>query len=539
MSTESSQVHDSGNRIFVQHLQSILERVGSAIKALRTEQPANDEQAFNPLGSDLSATVDIDKISLQLAIESRARADGGNEQPPSKEEIVAGTQREIIVYFKRLQRSAQHQVTVLANRLRGLREIIDLPEAMGRLQDIPSRCENEILRLTAEFQSQLGFLTEKEQQQRLYETLREEEPLRHGGKYAENPALPYALVVVLLGAAAVAIVNAARPGLASTLLVSIAWAVAMSLAFVLVPFVLGIVVSRAGTLTRHLRVLGTWLGGGIAITFIAAAALYTAHYVAALSNNSTVTALSVMQAVRGAPAAIGADVAAWTSFALVALAGLLACLVGYQSGDTYPSQRTIQKILHRTRNEREYRTKQMRKRINTIIDKAEDEASALLQHVKSQVRQYSQLVEDANHVPENLSEYDIALEDACNILLHRYRSVNGNARRTEWPMSFSEHVCFRTEHDQALSLFSDEESRLERLNRGVIKLESEIATIRQQLRDLNWNAISDLQERPWRREKSAASGDEKKPSRRILPPSETVVPAAEVRPLAIRQGANY
>ena len=105
-------------------------------------------------------------------------------------------------------------------------------------------------------------------------------------------------------------------------------------------------------------------------------------------------------------------------------------------------------------------------------------------------------MDEAKRIPERLSDYDIALEDGCNILLDRYRAANTNARKTEVPMSFSEHICFRPEHEPNISMFENEEGRLEELQQGIVELESEAAQVRLKLRDLNSRAISALEDTP-------------------------------------------
>ena len=95
-----------------------------------------------------------------------------------------------------------------------------------------------------------------------------------------------------------------------------------------------------------------------------------------------------------------------------------------------------------------------------------------------------------------MSDYDVALEDSCNILLDRYRAANTNARKTDVPMSFSEHICFRNEHESNVSMFENEKGQLEELQQGIIELEGEAAEVRQKLRDLNSQAISALEDTP-------------------------------------------
>ncbi len=161
----------------------------------------------------------------------------------------------------------------------------------------------------------------------------------------------------------------------------------------------------------------------------------------------------------------------------------------------------------------------MRKQINRTVDKGQAEVNDLLKNLRAKLRRYSQLIDDAKRLPDSLHEYDIVLEDACNILLDRYRAANAGTRQTELPMSFSEHVCFRTELGQLSSQFTDEEEHLAKLKERVTGLEGTVAAVRQQLRDMNRGAISDAT--PGARPVTIAATGAAAEPRSILPPSET------------------
>ncbi|MDH3532926.1 MAG: hypothetical protein OEO82_08345, partial [Gammaproteobacteria bacterium] len=138
-------------------------------------------------------------------------------------------------------------------------------------------------------------------------------------------------------------------------------------------------------------------------------------------------------------------------------------------------------------------TRRLRKRINAMVDRAEVEVTVLQSQLKSRAREYARLSDVSRSIPMKLQDYDVALEDACNILLDRYRAANVHVRRTEVPVSFSEHICFRQEKDLDKSTFRGAARQLDELQAGIAGLEGEIAQVRQKLRDINWNAISSLE----------------------------------------------
>ena len=135
----------------------------------------------------------------------------------------------------------------------------------------------------------------------------------------------------------------------------------------------------------------------------------------------------------------------------------------------------------------------MRKQIYTIIDAGDAGVTKLLKRLKAQISQYSRLVDESKRIPASLSDYDVVLEDGCNILLDRYRAANINARKSKVPMSFSEQVCFTPPFEPDFPVFSEKADRLKQLHQGIVELESEAAQVRQKLRNLNSRAISALE----------------------------------------------
>jgi hypothetical protein len=211
-----------------------------------------------------------------------------------------------------------------------------------------------------------------------------------------------------------------------------------------------------------------------------------------VGTNPDISVSTVIGSMLISPSAVGFDVVTWAGFGIVMLVGLLAFLVGYKADDAYPNYGAVQRAFYRARNEHEALAKRLRKRINAIVDEARAEVTRLPKQLKALVRQYSRLVDESIRVPASLSGYNVALEDACNILLDRYRAANREARQTEVPISFSEHIHFKPEQEPSSFLFGNEEGRLEELTRGIAELEGEVVQVRQKLKDLNGLAICAL-----------------------------------------------
>ncbi|MFQ5982850.1 MAG: hypothetical protein ACE5KS_05700 [Woeseiaceae bacterium] len=227
-------------------------------------------------------------------------------------------------------------------------------------------------------------------------------------------------------------------------------------------------------------------------------ASFAAHYIVAVTANANVTVRKVVDSILADPITIVTAVSDWKVFGITLSAGLLAYLVSYESDSSHPGHATTRGAIYRMRRKRDRLTKRLRKQINAIVDMADFEATELPKPLKSKIRSYSRLVDESKRIPTSLSDYDVALEDGCNILLDRYRSINTNARQTEVPMSFSEHICFRSDHEPNVPIFDNEQARLAELQQGMVELENEAAEIRQKLRDLNAQATSTLEETPIR-----------------------------------------
>jgi hypothetical protein len=467
----------------------VLRKIYSSIQSLR-----------NPLGPDVSAILNIDQISARLAVKNRAQFDGRNELPRTSEEVVTGTQKEVVVYFKDLQRRAQKQVSVSADRIRDFADDINLADAVANLNDIPSRCENELIRLSSEFQADLDIVRERElQHQRQYEEFRETNQLNRAAKYPISPGLPYSIMAIVIIAGTI-VFHETLTILESDALVSTTWTFLTLMFVALLPFILARSIFRYINHVGALQQLAGLLSGAIAVAFIGLVAFFVAHYISAITIFPEATVRSVVDSILQAPTSVNADMAVWAGFGIVILVGLAAFMAGYKADDPYPGFGVRQRTFYRTRAERERSIKQMRKRINQVIDKAESEAAKMHRRVKTKIRQFSKTVDESKRVSAAYGDYNLALEDVCNIVLGRYRAANAEARQSEMPLSFSEHISFRPDDDQSSPRIADGEIRREQLQDGTPALDAAVAQVRQKLRDLNSRATGSLEVIPGRRE---------------------------------------
>ena len=464
---------------------SVLRRIYSGVQSLR-----------DPLGSDVSATLNVERISARLAVTGRADFDGRNELPRSTEEVVTGTQKEIVVYFKDLQRRAQKRVIESADRLRNFADGISIADTVANLNDIPSRCENELLRHFSERQAELDSVREREiQQQRHYEEYREANELKRVARYPSSPGLPFAITALVVVTGTIAF-REILAGLASSAQVSTSWTFLTLVLVALVPFVIAHSMFRLINHVGDARQIAGFLSGVVAVTFIGLVAVFVAHYISTITLQPEATVRSIVESILLAPTDVNADMAVWAGLGIVIFVGLAAFLAGYKTDDPYPGYGAIQRSYYRARDEREQSIKRMRKRTNMIIDKAETEASKVHRRVKAKIRQFSKLVDKSKRVSAAYGDYNLALEDVCNIVLDRYRAANTDARQSEMPLSFSEHISFRPDEDQSSSRISEGEHRREQIQSSSAELEQAAAKVRERLRDLNLRAINPLEDAP-------------------------------------------
>jgi len=445
-------------------------------------------------GSGTPETLDVDRLSARLKIEERARSDGGRELPSSTEEVVTGTQREIISYFKGLQRKVQRSAMRSTDKIRKCGDEIDILDVEGCLLDIPSSCENELLRISAQSQSQLRVLEERASlQQRDYEAFREENMLKRLAEYPRTPIFHFVLLAVLTAVGAVVIGNAPTFALTGERIFSPLAAVSLALIMTIPPFALG-VVFRSVNHVRASRRLVAWLAGTFTMLLAVLLAAFLAYYTTFASADPSFELRSVPGAIWSNPGGLSTELSVWVIPGIVLVLGLAAAVTGYKSDDRYPGYGDVQRAFYRARDQRDALIARLRKRVNVVIDNAGAKADALRKRLKTSVKQYSRLLEEAKRLPVELNDYSVVLEDTCNILLDRYRVINAHSRRSNAPISFSEHVSFRLDRDRMADILDEQQTRMERYQQAMVKLENEAAQVRQKLKNLNYRMITPIEE---------------------------------------------
>ena len=476
---------------------SIVSVVFAALAAVWQKIRAGFWSVENKLSSNLTKPLDIERLTKQLDVVKRAEDEGRRDIPPSGEEIPSGTQREIIAHFSDRRRRARQQAANRVEKSRAVLEKLQNSDDLTTVRDIPGRCENKILRRVADVETRLHSAAERERNQKQhYEAFRKQNGLDRAAQYPRVPYRYHMIATVLIVAVALAMVSMSGGYSGSASGVSLAWIVTVSVVAVLVPFVIGDSLLRWINHVGAFKAFIGWISAVMALALIVAMAFYTDFHIATLLANPEAANRDVLEAMLAAPRVDLSEVASWMGFVLLALSGLLAMLLGYRSDDPYPGYGAVQRGYYKARDARDDAFTRLRKRVNALIDGSEAEISSIGKGFKDRVRTYTSLVEKSEQDPSVLTDYDAELEEACNIVLDRYRAANAAVRRSEPPLSFAEHVCFNPDAEMDSRIRSDGRSHVAALHDAVTALEKEAELSRQRLRDLNLRMINSITEPP-------------------------------------------
>jgi len=447
------------------------------------------------LSSDFAKPLDTNRISTQLAVVKRAQEEGHRNLPPTGEEVPSGTQREIIAFFTNLRRRARQQVAENAEKSSALLEQIQIPDSLAKLRDIPAECENKIRRQFADVEAHLSKALELEQKQKQhYDAFRKQNGLDRVATYPRAVYPYYLLVPVLVAAIAFALANLNEVQTVANVGPSVGWILAVAALVVVVPFVLG---DRSLRDVNHVgdarRFFGR-IGVTVAIVIILGAAFYTDFHIAYVLANPNEANRDVLNAILAAPADVVSTVANWKGFGLVVLTGLFAMLLAYRSDDPYPDYGGVQRSFYKARDAREDAFSRLRKHTNNLIDQAGADVASLSRGVTSKVRMYQKMVDKSKQYPSALNDYDIELEDACNVVLDTYRMSNAVARQSDPPLSFAEHICFNPMGDMELPGGAQGGSHVAELQTAISELENAVDLAQKELRTLNVRMLDSISE---------------------------------------------
>lgn len=474
----------TSERLFSLSGNSLLPRLWSMLTGLGLNAASLLFRVLEHFDTGISDSISIDRVSARLNVAHRAKSDGENEYPPSAEESMSGTQREIIAHFRQLQRRAHRRISILADKSRRIRQRIDLAGMEGSLRDIPSRCENDLLRMLAEWQSRLDSLR-NDALERSQRHSQEREAEGGAAEQSMPATIQIAFLAAVVSGCAFLLSNTSAFEVGGESPVARVWILVIPLAVAILSSAIAHAASSSIDHDGSFWRLRKWLRAGISLAFVGLTSMFASHCLLEMATNpdTSLSALFVELFVTRTVPLLPLE--NWTVFSIVSAAAFTSFIVCYKY-DTPHSPR------HHPRKERGLLLEQLRK-VNVKIDRAQAEVTATLKRAKAALEKYTRIVDESRHLSARLSDYDYVLEDTCNMLLDRYRVENSKMRTTEAPHSFQEHVCFRTEDEASLARLADEGHHLDQFQQEIGKLESQAAQIRQELRDLNSRTIKMLE----------------------------------------------
>jgi hypothetical protein len=444
---------------------------------------------------DLASPPNADSLFVSLDVEQRANLDGGNNLPYSSEEVISGSQKEIVDYHRKLHDKARRKVEKRSAKLLAETRRVDPSAVRHRLRDMPSKCQNKIDRVLAELDSKLKLLHAQEEyeQQCVDENPAESQNDESGGFAAK--AIFFLMMLATAGLAALALGSDIFWGGGAGSLLKFDPAITVGVLTVMVPFLVAVGVSKPVSARLNHERPTFRLAMILTTAFLGLLAFWCGHLIMVSANSSTASAADIFVAIDSMttdPGAISGDVFALRGFGVVMVMGLLGFWLGNLSINTAEEKDDTLTAHFQARRERENLTRQVRKQINDILDAAENDLDKLEKRVQKQFNKLSRLVEQARETQTFYDDFVAGLEESCNLLLERYREVNTVRRTTTNPPSFSEQICFRLEGASRKSFFEDSIERHLQFENEMRSLSEIVAKVRSELRDLNRKTLRTL-----------------------------------------------
>lgn len=485
--TENQDSENSSWRPAVNAVYSFLAEIGFRIRTVY-------RRVRKQVDSDILPPINVERITRQLRLIERATEDGRRNLPASDEEAPSAMQREVIAYFRDLRRSAHRQASVTLRAAKNAEQQLDDSDSLASLKEVPARYENQILRHVSDMSARLEYVRERElSQKKHYDAFREKNKLARVATYPDFPFLYNLVVPVLIVGLAIVLTNWIAPGSDGRGL-STGWVLGISTAVILIPFVLGGLSLRAMQHVDDGKYFAGLTGIIAVIAITGMLALYADFYIAAVLGDTNASSRAFFDAMRTAPWEIFSGIASWTTFGLFGLTGLLAVFLGFRADDVYPGFGAVQRAYYRAREDRERIERRLRSRINAMIDEAVAEVTRMTHDYRTKFLNHTNLAHQAALCPTLLKEYDAELEDACNVVLDRYRAANLAARNTEAPFSFDEHICFNTDIRSTAALQESSAINFDLPKAALTTLESEADAVRKKLRSMNLHLIDSTTE---------------------------------------------
>ena len=169
------------------------------------------------------------------------------------------------------------------------------------------------------------------------------------------------------------------------------------------------------------------------------------------------------------------DVFSWILVVLAVVFGIFASYKGYRLDDPYPGYGELDREFKGKRATFETAKAQYCRVVDQVFDRTLQEQAHLLSEVKSNIEYYQQLISKTDDERRTFARDAAELQDACNIVLKRYREANLRARVSPAPTYFNDGIDLDAYLVRPPAGTSENEQRLSRSYESAMKDFSELA----------------------------------------------------------------
>ena len=169
------------------------------------------------------------------------------------------------------------------------------------------------------------------------------------------------------------------------------------------------------------------------------------------------------------------DVFSWILVMLAVIFGIFASYKGYRFDDPYPGYGELDRELNARRASSEAAKVEYCRRVDQVFDRILQEQARLLSDVKSSIEYYQQLISRSVDERRTFVHDAAEIQDACNIVLKRYRQTNARVRQSPAPFYFNNSFTFDGRLVGPPEAISESEERLSQSYESAVKDFSDIA----------------------------------------------------------------
>ena len=154
------------------------------------------------------------------------------------------------------------------------------------------------------------------------------------------------------------------------------------------------------------------------------------------------------------------DVFSWILVVLALVFGVFASYKGYRVDDPYPGYGRLDRELNARRALYEARKAAYCRLGDQVFDRILDEQARLFADVRANIEYYQQLISKSDDERRTFVHEVAELQDACNILLKRYRQTNARARTSPPPYYFKDTFALDASLVRPSEAISEDDRRL-------------------------------------------------------------------------------